>query len=142
VPDAELDSLPDDQVELVGQHVTYRLAQRSAYVVLKEIRRAWKKKGTDEIRKAPAPSLISRSFADVSPLAGLAVDKHCHHLPLYRQQQRMEHSGVHVERSTLIRLIRRVAEMTELVYQAQLSSILQSSVLTMDESPTPAGRFG
>jgi hypothetical protein len=32
--------------------------------------------------------------------------------------------------------------MCELAYQAQLSSILQSKVITMDESPTPAGRLG
>lgn len=142
VADAELDALPSDQVEIIGQDVTYRLAQRSPYVVLKHIRRTWKKKGTDEIRKVEVPTVIKRSFADVSFLAGLVVDKHCHHLPLYRQQQRMEQSGVYVERSTLMRLTRRVAEMTELIYQSQLSSILQSSVLTMDESPTPAGRFG
>ncbi len=142
VPDAELESLPDEEVVLIGQDVTYRLAQRSPYVVLKHVRRTWKKKGTDEIQKAKLPTVIQRSFADVSLLAGLAVDKHCHHLPLYRQHKRMEQSGVYVERSTLTRLLRRVAEMTELVYQAQLSSILESSVITMDESPTPAGRFG
>lgn len=32
--------------------------------------------------------------------------------------------------------------MCELTYQAQLSSILLSKVITMDESPTPAGRLG
>jgi transposase len=142
VKDPELAALPEDQVEIIGQDVTYKLAQRSPYVVLKTIRTAWKKKGEDGVHKATLPTVIERSIADVSFLAGLAVDKHCHHLPLYRQHQRLTQGGIHLERSTLTRLLQRVAEMCQLAYQAQLSSILQSKVITMDESPTPAGRKG
>lgn len=142
IKDPELEALPKDQVEIIGQDVTYKLAQRSPYVVLKTIRTAWKKKGEDEVNKAALPTVVERSIADVSFLAGLAVDKHCHHLPLYRQHQRLTQGGIHIERSTLTRLLQRVAEMCELAYQAQLSSILESKVITMDESPTPAGRRG
>ncbi len=141
VADPELDALPKDQVEIIGQNVTYKLAQRSPYVVIKTIRTAWKKKGEDAIHKAHLPSVVERSIADVSFLAGLAVDKHDHHLPLYRQHQRLKQGGIHIERSTLTRLLQRVAEMCELAYQAQLSSILASKVITMDESPTPAGQL-
>ena len=142
VRDPELEALPEDQVEIIGQNVSYKLAQRSPYVVVKTIRTAWKKKGADGVNKAKLPRVIERSIADVSFLAGIAVDKHCHHLPLYRQHQRLTQGGVHIERSTLTRLLQRVAELCELTHQAQLSSILQSKVITMDESPTPAGRMG
>lgn len=142
IKDPKLEALPKDQVEIIGKDVTYKLAQRSPYVVLKTVRTAWKKKGEDAIQKAALPTVVERSIADVSFLAGLAVDKHCHHLPLYRQHQRLTQGGIHIERSTLTRLLQRVAEMCELAYQAQLSSILQSKVITMDESPTPAGRRG
>lgn len=142
VKDSELEALPQNQVEIIGQDVTYKLAQRSPYVVIKTIRRAWKKKGEETIHKASLPTVVERSIADVSFLAGLAVDKCCHHLPLYRQHQRLRQGGVHIDRSTLTRLLRRVAEMCELAYQAQLSSILRSKVITMDESPTPADRAG
>lgn len=142
IKDRELEALPEEQVVIIGQDVTYKLAQRSPYVVIKTVRTAWKKKGEDDIRKAALPSVVERSIADVSFLAGLAVDKHCHHLPLYRQHQRLEQSGVHIERSTLTRLLQRVAEMCELAYNSLTSSILASKVITIDESPTPAGRLG
>jgi transposase len=142
VEDPKLAALPKDQVEIIGEDVTYRLAQRSSYFVKKFVKVAWKVKGEDEIYKPKVASVVERSIADASFLAGLAVEKHCHHLPLYRQHQRLAEGGIHVERSTLTRLLQRVAEMCDLVYTAQLSSILQSSVITMDESPTPAGRAG
>ncbi len=142
IKDAELEALPKDQVEIIGQDVTYKLAQRSPYFVIKTVRTAWRKKGEETINKAMLPTVVERSIADVSFLAGLAVDKICHHLPLYRQHQRLEQAGIRIDRSSLTRLLLRVAELCELTYQAQLSSILQSKVITMDESPTPAGRLG
>lgn len=38
--DAELEALPENQVEIIGQDVSYKLAQRSPYVVIKTIRTA------------------------------------------------------------------------------------------------------
>lgn len=140
VRDPELEALPADAVEIIGQDVTMRLAQRSPYVIIKNVRTVWKKKDDETIHKAELPTVVERSIADVSFLAGLAVDKFCHHLPLYRQHQRLQQFGIHLHRSTLFRLLDRVAEMCELIYNAQLSSILKSKVITMDESPTPAGR--
>ncbi len=142
IKDPTLEALPKSEVTIIGQDVTYKLAQRSPYVVIKTIRTTWKRKGEDGAQKVSLPTVVERSIADVSFLAGLAVDKHCHHLPLYRQHQRLEQSGVHIERSTLTRLLQRVAEMCELAYNSQTSSILASKVITMDESPTPAGRLG
>mgnify|MGYP001232393215 FL=1 len=86
------------------------------------------------------PTIFDRSFADVSLLAGLAVDKFLFHLPLYRQHQRLEQTGVHLHRGTLTRLVHRTAELLDPIHTAVLSSVLQSSVLTVDETPTKAGR--
>jgi len=141
VEDPELAKRDQDQVEFIGQEVTHRLAQRSSYVVLKYVRQVWREKGQDEVHKVAAPTgIIKRSFADVSFLAELAVEKCCYHLPLYRQHQRLTQSGIHLKRSTLTRLLQRVAELVEPIYDTQMSSILQGKVLAMDESPTPAGR--
>lgn len=79
IKDPQLEALPTDQVEIIGQDVTYKLAQRSPYVVIKTVRTAWKKKGEESINKATLPVVVERSLADVSFLAGLAVDKICHH---------------------------------------------------------------
>ena len=141
VEDPELAKRDQDQVEFIGQEVTHRLAQRSSYVVLKYVRPVWRDKGQDEVHKVLAPAgIIKRSFADVSFLAELAVEKCCYHLPLYRQHQRLTQSGVHLKRSTLTRLLQRVAELVEPIYDTQMSSVLQGKVLAMGESPTPAGR--
>lgn len=141
VEDLELAKRDPEQVEFIGEKVTHRLAQRSSYIVLKYVRQVWRDKGDDEVHKVPAPAaIIDRSLADVSFLAELAIEKCCFHLPLYRQHQRLTQNGIHIKRSTLTRLLQRVAELLEPIYGAQLSSVLQSQVVAMDESPTPAGR--
>ena len=126
VADPELAKRDPEQVEFIGEEVTHRLAQRSSYVVLKYVRQVWRDKGKDEVHKVPTPAgIIDRSYADVSFLAELAVEKCCFHLPLYRQHQRLTQSGIHIKRSTLTRLLQRVAELMEPIYGAQLSSVLQ-----------------
>ncbi len=140
VPTPELEGLSEHQYEIVADKVTYRLAQRpGSYVVLKYVRKVIKL--NDEISCPPAPpSVIERSFADVSFLAGLMIEKFCYHLPLYRQHQRLQQAGVRVSRGTLTNLVHRSAEILEPIYFALLSSILQSEVLLMDETPIKAGR--
>ncbi len=39
-------------------------------------------------------SRFDRSFANVSFIAGMLVDKYLYHLPLYRQHQRLEATGI------------------------------------------------
>src|SRR2546422_413843 len=88
------------------------------------------------------PAVLEKSFADVSVLAGLLLDKFRYHLPLYRQHQRLAHAGIRLSRGTLTQWVQRAAALLEPIYYALLSSILQSQVLTMDETPIKAGRRG
>lgn len=102
---------------------------------------ATQESGPSRMSCPPVPAAIfDRSFADVSFLAGMAVDKFLYHLPLHRQHQRLEQIGVHVHRGTLTRLIHRTAELLEPIHTTILSSVLQGPVLTVDETPTKAGR--
>src|SRR5919109_938181 len=138
----EVADLPPDVYEVIGEKVTYRLAQRpGAYVILKYIRPVIKRKDTEELSCPPAPpAVFEKSFADVSVLAGLLIDKFVYHLPLYRQHQRLQRAGIRLSRGTLTQWVQRAAELLEPIYYALLSSILQSHVLTMDETPLKAGR--
>lgn len=142
VPNPEIEGLSADQIEEVSEKVTYRLAQRRGpYVVLKYVRKVFKVKETKELSCPSAPpAVIEKSFADVSFLAGLILDKLRYHLPLYRQHQRLEACGIHISRATLINLAIRVSQLLEPIYLALFSSILQSKVLGMDETPVKAGR--
>lgn len=139
VANPELDNRAD--LVNISEKVTYRLAQRpGSYVVLKYIRKVVK---TSEggIESSPAPAaVIDRSFADVSFIAGLLVDKLVYHLPLYRQHQRLAASGITISRQTLTNLAIRASSLLEPIYFAHFSSALQSKVLAMDETPVKAGK--
>jgi transposase len=81
-------------------------------------------------------------MADVSLLAGVLIDKFTHHLPLYRQHQRLRDSGITLSRSTLTYTTQRTIELLRPICDAQLRHVLQSRVLAMDETPHKAGRKG
>jgi transposase len=134
--------LPPDAYEVISEKVTYRLAQRpGAYVILKYRRPVIKRKDTEGLSCPPAPpAVFEKSFADVSVLAGLLIEKFVFHLPLYRQHQRLVQAGIRLSRSTLTQWVQRAADLLEPIYYALLSSILQSWLLVMDETPLKAGR--
>lgn len=134
--------VPEDELEVIGEKTTYRLAQRpGSYVVLKYVRKVVKRKDTGIISSASAPAgVLERSYADVSFLAGIIVDKFIYHLPLYRQHQRLTDAGITVSRGWLTQLVHRTASLLEPIYAAQLDSIRESAVVAMDETPIKAGR--
>jgi hypothetical protein len=127
---------------IVAEKKSYRLAQQPAsYTVLEIVRPVVKRAATGAL-SAPAalPSVLPGSYADVSLLAGMLVDKFRYHLPLYRQHQRMAAAGITVSRAALTSWVHRTGELLGPIYQAQLASILQSQVIAMDETPIRAGR--
>jgi transposase len=144
VPNPAVAGLAPAAYEIIGEKVTWRLAQQpGAYVVLKYVRQVIKLKQTEQICcPPPPPAVFDKSVADVSLLAGLLIDKFAYHLPLYRQHQRLAHAGIRLNRSTLSQWVHRTADLLTPIYHALLSSILQSRVLAMDETPIKAGRQG
>lgn len=127
---------------VVSEKKSYRLAQQpAAYTVLEIVRPVVKLTETGALSSPAAPpSVLPGSYADVSLLAGMLVDKFRFHLPLYRQHQRLAAAGITVSRAALTSWVHRTAELLEPVYAAQLASILESRVLAMDETPIRAGR--
>ena len=142
IPNPEIENLPPESYDIVGEKVTLRLAQRpGSYVVLRYVRPVAKLKATGTFSCPPAPpAVLEKSIADVSLLAGIVNDKFLYHLPLYRQHQRMLASGIHLDRSTLTHWVHRVGALLEPIYEAQWASVLSSAVLVMDETPIKAGR--
>jgi transposase len=142
VPNPELDGLADHDLVQIDERITHQLAQQPAsYRVIEYVRHVVKRRDTGEICCPPAPSsVLEKSYADVSLLAGMLVDKFRYHLPLYRQHQRMQAAGITVSRASLSNWVQRTSELLEPIYQAQLASVLESQVLAMDETPIRAGR--
>jgi len=127
---------------VVSEKKSYRLAQQPAsYTVLEIVRPVVKLAQTGAL-SAPAapPSVLPGSYADVSLLAGMLVDKFRYHLPLYRQHQRLAAAGITVSRAALTTWVHRTGELLAPLYEAQLASILRSQVIAMDETPIRAGR--
>jgi transposase len=142
LPNPELEGVPEDELELVGERVRHLLCQKpAAYVIKRIVRQTFKRKDTGALTTAPAiAAVLEKSYADVSLLAGMLVDKFRYHLPLYRQHQRLQASGITVSRTSLTSWVAQAAWLLEPVYEAQCASVLASQVLAMDETPLRAGR--
>jgi len=142
LPSPELQGEQSDEYTVVSEKVTYRLAQRTgSYVILKYVRKVIKHLPTESITSPPAPeNVLGKSYADVSFLVGLLIDKFNYHLPLYRQHQRLLDAGIRLSRSTLTHLVHRTAMLLKPIFDAQYQHVLLSRVLAMDETPIKAGR--
>lgn len=138
----ELDGDDADDYEVIGEKVTYRLAQKPAsFVVLKYISQTVKRKSSQEMTSHSAPAAVfDKSLADVSFLAGMLVDKFVYHMPLYRQHQRLENNGIVIARSTLTNLARRAIDLLTPIYQSQFGHTILSKILAIDETPIKSGR--
>jgi transposase len=138
---AELNGPDADQYDIIGYKTSHRLAQHhSAYEVLCFQRPVLKRKECGTLTTTPAAfNVLDNSVADVSFLVGMLVDKFLYHLPLYRQHQRLKNSGIELSRGTLTNLTKRSIELLRPIAEAQLTHILQSQVLSMDETPIRAG---
>ncbi len=144
VKNPEVDGIPADQVEVIGEKVSHRLAQRpGSYVILKYVRKVVKRRDTQTLSCPAAPvGVLDGSRADVSFIAGLLVDKLVYHLPFYRQHQRLAQSGIRVSRPWLTQIGQGAIALIEPVFDAQLASVKQSRVIKMDETPIKAGQAG
>jgi transposase len=139
-----LEGIPESDQIVISEKISYRLAQRpGSYVVIKTIRPVIKLRSSQQLITAPMmDQVLERSIADVSFLAGLLVDKFVYHLPLHRQHQRITQCGIDLSRMTLTNLGNRAIALLEPIYDAQLTSILRSRVLAIDETPIKSGRQG
>ena len=141
VEDPQLDGLGEEDLALISENRHDTIISLPTHAVVTYICRTTKNKLTGKLSTPKVPDKVfDRCYADVSFLAGLCVDKYAHHLPAYRQHQRLNSCGITLGRKNLTSYIHRVAEVLELIWDAQNSSILQSEVLSADETPTPAGQ--
>ncbi len=78
----------------------------------------------DKIVTAPrVGSVLSGSYADVSLLSNLIIDKFQYHLPLYRQHQRIAAAGIKISRVSLTNYVHQSLDLLEQIYYAQLDLI-------------------
>jgi len=99
--DPEVGSLTPDQYTVIGEKVSYRLAQQTgSFAVVKYSRPVIKRLDSQAILCAPAPEgVIDGSLADVSFCAGLTVDRflllqNLHFRHPWRSQVRLSHAAI------------------------------------------------
>jgi transposase len=84
---------------------------------------------------APMPDRpLEKGIAGPGLLAQVVIDKYVDHLPLYRQMQRFDRSGVKISYSTLADWVSRTCTLIAPLYEALKAEILQSNYLHADET--------
>lgn len=142
VSNPAIEAIPDHLREIIGEKVSYRLAQRpGSYEVLKYVLAVVKNTADQTLVSTPAPAnVLEKTAVDVSFLAGMLVDKFCYHLPLHRQHQRLAQSGIQLSRTSLGNWTGRSIDLLKPLVAAMRRHILDGRVLAMDETPLKAGR--
>ncbi|HEX4095999.1 MAG TPA: IS66 family transposase [Caulobacteraceae bacterium] len=92
----------------------------------------------ETIRQAPMPSLpIERGLPGPALLAHVAVAKYADHLPLYRQSEIYQRSGVDLDRSTLADWVGRMSMLLEPLAQEIGAHVRSGATLHADDTPVP-----
>lgn len=101
--------------EVIGEKVSYRLAQRPGiYVILKYVRPVIKLRADQTLSCPAAPiSMLDSCRADVRFIAGIIIDKFAYHQPLYRQHVKLQDSGINVSRAWITKLMPAVVSLIE-----------------------------
>jgi transposase len=139
VPNPATENLDPTEYQVISNREKYLLCVKpTQYYVKKYVQPVVKIK--DKLFTPEPPStVLEKSYADFTFLAHLIVQKFKYHIPLYRQYQMMEESGINVARGTLSRFIHRCSELLEPIHLALVSSVLQSEVIAIDETPLKVG---
>jgi transposase len=90
---------------------------------------------SSKIIVAPMPVRpIEKAIAGPGLLAQVVIDKYMDHLPLYRQMQRFERSGVKLSYSTITDWVSGTCKLIAPLYEALKAEVLQSNYLHADET--------
>lgn len=133
----ELRNHPDARrfFKKVGEHVELIPMQLKVIEKYQEIIALDRPDATTTIISASRPASLIQSFAGTSLLAYLTVSRFADHLPYYRLENILGRSGIHVDRSTQWRWMRRVAQGISPLVELMWDRARQSQVIAMDETP-------
>jgi transposase len=88
--------------------------------------------------QAPAPPrLVDGGMASTSFIAWIVTQRFAWYLPIYRQAQMLAGHGIRIDRSTIVRWIRRAAWWLQTLYDRQLGFIHSQARIHVDETRLP-----
>lgn len=121
----------------MGEEITEILEyQPGELFVKKYIRNKYAKQNNEGVLIGELPSrTIEKAMAGAGLLAQIVIDKYADHLPLYRQMQRFERSGVKLPYSTLTDWVSSTCKLITPLFDALKAEVLKSDYLHADETP-------
>ena len=121
----------------MGEEITEVLEwQPGELFVKKYVRIKYAKAGNSGVVIGELPVRpLDKAMAGPGLLAQIVIDKYMDHLPLYRQMQRFERSGLKLPYSTLTDWVSATCRLIEPLYQALKAAVMQSHYLHADETP-------
>ena len=123
----------------LGEDVTEVLDYVPAsFRVIRHVRPKFSCRVCESITQPPAPEMpIRRGRASASLLAHVLVAKFADHLPLYRQSEIYERSGVDLERSTLADWVGQCAGLLRPLIDALGRHVMAGERVHADDTPVP-----
>jgi transposase len=121
----------------MGEEITEVLEYQPGELYVKQYKRIkYAKSDNAGILIGELPSRpLPKAMAGQGLLAQIVIDKYVDHLPLHRQMQRFERSGVHLPYSTLTQWVSSTCELITPLYNSLKAEVLQSGYLHADETP-------
>lgn len=121
----------------MGEEITEVLDYTPGELFVKKyIRPKYAKPGGEGVLIGTLPSRpLEKAMAGEGLLAQIIIDKYVDHLPLYRQLQRFERSGLKLPYSTLTDWVSSTCKLIEPLFEALKKQVLQSPYLHADETP-------
>lgn len=121
----------------MGEEITEVLEyQPGELYVKKYIRNKYAKQNNEGVVIGELPVRpIEKAMAGEGLLAQIVIDKYVDHLPLHRQMQRFERTGIKLPYSTLTDWVSGTCRLIEPLFDALKKEVLQSSYLHVDETP-------
>ena len=122
---------------LIGEDVTELLdCEPIRFFVRKQVRPKYACRSCETITAAPVPpAIIDRGRPAPGLLAQVLIAKYADHLPLYRQEQIYQRSGVDLARSTLAGWVGACGVALMPLVAAMKAELLSLPVLHADETP-------
>jgi len=121
----------------MGEEITEVLEyQPGELFVKKYVRNKYARQNNEGVLIGELPCRpLEKAMAGEGLLAQIVIDKYVDHLPLYRQMQRFERSGVKLSYSTLTDWVASTCKLIEPLFEALKKEVLKSGYLHVDETP-------
>jgi len=121
----------------IGEEITEVLEYEPGELYVKQYRRIkYAKPGNSGVLIGGLPERpLEKAMAGEGLLAQIIIDKYVDHLPLHRQMQRFERTGVKLSYSTLTDWVSGTCLLIQPLFASLKKEVLQSCYLHADETP-------